>query len=161
MTKHTPCRSMGVRLSKNALSYENVGASIARPPKIFDFRIFRRKITVFSPCGDRFCFGKICGRPTPQGGFSCPCGQFTFWSPYDHFRQAQIPPCFGRGVCYLIENQRTKEVLRVVDQASPGSRMAAWAFSSHLRLPPSKEGRLCQGSMQTNLGIPFLDQIRV
>jgi hypothetical protein len=28
------------KLSKNALSHENVGASIARPPKIFDFRIF-------------------------------------------------------------------------------------------------------------------------
>ena len=26
------------------------------------FRIFRRKISVFSPCGDRFCLGKICGR---------------------------------------------------------------------------------------------------
>ena len=59
------------------------------------------------------------------------------------------------------KNQRTKEVLRVVDQASPGARMAAWAFSSHLREPPSMEGRLCQGSMQTNLGIPGLDQIRV
>ena len=35
------------QIAKNALSYENVGASIARPPKIFDFRIFRRKITVF------------------------------------------------------------------------------------------------------------------
>ena len=30
----------GDKLSKNALSHENVGASIARPPKIFDFRIF-------------------------------------------------------------------------------------------------------------------------
>jgi hypothetical protein len=34
-------------LSKKARSHENVGASIARPPKIFDFRIFRRKITFF------------------------------------------------------------------------------------------------------------------
>ena len=40
----------------------NVGAIIDRPPKNKVFRIFRRKITRFSPCGDRFCFSKICGR---------------------------------------------------------------------------------------------------
>ena len=55
----------------------------------------------------------------------------------------------------------TKEVLRVVDQASPGFRTAAAGFSSQLVLPPSTLGRLCQGSMQTNLGMPGLLQIRV
>ena len=46
------------QIAKNALSYENVGASIARPPKIGDFRISPIKMMAFSPCGDRFCFGK-------------------------------------------------------------------------------------------------------
>ena len=48
-----------------------VGASLARPPKNVVFRISRRKITVFSPCGDGFCFGKIHGRPrvAPTGTF--------------------------------------------------------------------------------------------
>ena len=41
----------------------NVGAIIDRPPKNYVFRVSRRKISRFSPCGDRFCFGKICGRP--------------------------------------------------------------------------------------------------
>ena len=39
-----------------------VGAIIDRPPKNAVFRIFRRKIICLSPCGDRFCIGKICGR---------------------------------------------------------------------------------------------------
>ena len=54
----------------------------------------------------------------------------------------------------------TKEVLRVQLQASPGFKIAAAGFSSHLMEPPSALGRLCQGSMQTNLGIPGLDQIK-
>ena len=49
---------------------------------------------------------------------------------------------------------------RVVDQLSPGSRMAAAGFSAQTLLPPSGEGRLCQGSMHTNFGMPGLDQIR-
>ena len=52
--------------------------------------------------------------------------------------------------------QRTKDILRVVDQASPGFRMAAAGFSSHLLLLPSMLGRLCQGSMHTNFGMPGL-----
>ena len=77
----------------------NVGAIIDRPPKNYVFRIFRRKISRFSPCGDRFCFGKICGRHTgrpytsffdtlqtpterlefflsPNGAFCCPSADF-------------------------------------------------------------------------------------
>ena len=50
---------------------------------------------------------------------------------------------------------RTKDVLRVVDHASPGFSTAAAGFSSHFLLPPSQLGRECQGSMQTNLGIQF------
>ena len=42
---------------------KNVGASIARLPKNGVFRIFRREIIVFSPCGGGFCSGKIHGRP--------------------------------------------------------------------------------------------------
>ena len=53
--------------------------------------------------------------------------------------------------------QRTKDVLRVQLHASPGSRIAAAGFSSHLMELPSALGRLCQGSMQTNLGVPGLD----
>ena len=50
--------------SRGAQCVENipVGAIIDRPPKIFDFRISRREITVFSPYGDGFCSGKIRGR---------------------------------------------------------------------------------------------------
>ena len=39
-----------------------VGASIARPPKIFDFRIILGQYPDFSPYGDGFCLGKIRGR---------------------------------------------------------------------------------------------------
>ena len=62
-----------------------------------------------------------------------------------------FPPGFPKFRFY-----RTNVMLRVVDQASPGFRIAAAGFSSHLVLPPSGLGRLCQGSMQTNLGIPGL-----
>ena len=55
-----------------------------------------------------------------------------------------------------LSHYRTKLMDKVVDQLSPGSRMAAAGFSSHLRLPPSGEGKLCQGSMHTNLGMPGL-----
>jgi hypothetical protein len=55
---------------------------------------------------------------------------------------------------------RTKEVLSVQLQASPGFSTAAAGFSSHLMELPSALGRLCHGSMQTNFGIPGLDQIR-
>ena len=55
----------------------------------------------------------------------------------------------------------TKEVLRVVDQASPGARMAAWGFSFQSLELPSGLGRLCQGSMHTKRGIPGLLQMRV
>ena len=65
------------------------------------------------------------------------------------------------GACVMLFFYRTKEVLNVVDHASPGVRMAAWGFSSQRMLPPSGLGRLCQGSMQTNLGMPFLLQISV
>ena len=64
-------------------------------------------------------------------------------------------------VGFTLIHYLTKEVLRVVDHASPGLRMAAWGFSSHLVLPPSGLGRLSQGSMQTNLGSPFLLQSNV
>ena len=47
----------------------------------------------------------------------------------------------------------------VVDQDSPGVRMAAAGFSSHLVLPFSGLGRLFQGSMQRNFGMPGLLQI--
>ena len=56
---------------------------------------------------------------------------------------------------------RTNVVLRVVDQLSPGFRIAAAGFSVHSVEPFSGLGRLCQGSIQTNLGMPGLDQIRV
>ena len=55
----------------------------------------------------------------------------------------------------------TKLVDRVQLQASLGFRIAAAGFSSHLTEPFSGLGRLCQGSMQTNLGIPGLLQMRV
>ncbi len=55
----------------------------------------------------------------------------------------------------------TNAVDRVVDQLSPGFRMAAAGFSVHSVEPFSGLGRLCQGSMHTNLGSPGLDQIRV
>ena len=42
-----------------------------------------------------------------------------------------------------------------------GARIAAAGFFSHWVLPFSAEGRLCQGSMQTNWGWPGLLQIRV
>jgi hypothetical protein len=54
-----------------------------------------------------------------------------------------------------------KEVLRVVDQASPGSRIAAAGFSSQEMELPSALGREFQGSMQMNLGMPGLLQIKV
>ena len=41
-------------------------------------------------------------------------------------------------------------VLRVVDQLSPGARMAAAGFSSQFMEPSSWLGRLCQGSIHTN-----------
>ena len=56
---------------------------------------------------------------------------------------------------------RTKEVDRVVDQLSPGSRMAAAGLAFQSGLSPSALGMVCQGSMQMNLGSPGLDQIRV
>ena len=52
-----------VTKQKTPFPSEYVGASIARPLKNEVFRIIRRKITRFSPCGDRFCFSKTCGRP--------------------------------------------------------------------------------------------------
>ena len=44
--------SLAKRTNQN---YALVGATIGRPPKKEVFRIFRREIAVFSPCGDRFC----------------------------------------------------------------------------------------------------------
>ena len=41
---------------------KHVGAITDRPPKNIVFRISRREITKFSPYGDEFCLGKICGR---------------------------------------------------------------------------------------------------
>ena len=87
----------------------------------------------------------------------------------------QIPICRTppfRDVLYLISqilylflssrvSYLANRVLRVVDQLSPGARMAAAGFSSQLMEPPSWLGRLCQGSMQTNWGFPGLLQIRV
>ena len=49
-------------MSETMFSFENVGAIMDRPPKNAVFRIFRRKIALFSPCGDGFCLGKIHGR---------------------------------------------------------------------------------------------------
>jgi hypothetical protein len=53
-------------------SFENVGAIIDRPPKNAVFRISRREIALFSPCGDGFCLRKIHGRSliAPTGTFS-------------------------------------------------------------------------------------------
>ena len=53
------------------------------------------------------------------------------------------------GIAYL-----TKDVLKLQLQLSPGSRMAAAGFSSQRMEPPSGLGRLCHGSMHTNLGSP-------
>ena len=38
------------------------GGAVTRPPKNVVFRFTRREKTIFSPCGDGFCFGKIHGR---------------------------------------------------------------------------------------------------
>ena len=87
----------------------------------------------------------------------------------------QIPICRTppfRDILYLISqilylflssrvSYLANRVLRVVDQLSPGARMAAAGFSSQLMEPSSWLGRLCQGSMQTNWGCPGLLQIRV
>ena len=53
------------------ISANIVGATFGRPPKNIVFRIFRRKISLFSPCGDGFCLSKIHGRPrvAPTGTF--------------------------------------------------------------------------------------------
>ena len=76
----------------------------------------------------------------------------------DHFKGEEIPQLrLQLGVLAYL----TKEVLRVQLQASPGVRMAAAGFSFQSMLPFSGEGRLCQGSMQTNFTSPGLDQIRV
>ena len=61
----------------------------------------------------------------------------------------------------LGDDYRAKRVFRVVLQRSPGARMAAAGFFSQSVLPVSGLGRLCQGSMQTNFGVPGLLQIRV
>lgn len=55
---------------------------------------------------------------------------------------------------FLARRYRWKVVRRVVDQDSPGARMAAAGFSFHSVEPRSGLGRLCQGSMQTNRGSP-------
>ena len=62
--------------SQNYKSFEDVGAIIDRPPKNIVFRISRRKINLFSPCGDGFCLSKIHGRSmiAPTGTF------FTRWT---------------------------------------------------------------------------------
>ena len=52
-------------------------------------------------------------------------------------------------------------VLRVTDQASPGVSTAAAGLSSQRIEPSWGLGRDCQGSMQMNLGMPGLLQIRV
>ena len=62
-----------------------------------------------------------------------------------YMKSKKVRPVWGG-----LSDYRTKLMDRVVDQLSPGARMAAAGFSSHLRLPPSGEGRLCQGSMHTN-----------
>jgi hypothetical protein len=56
-------RSAQFEAAKEPFSFVYVGAGIARPLKIGNFRIFPREITEFSPCGDSFYWGKICGRP--------------------------------------------------------------------------------------------------
>ena len=58
-----PARAALQTVDKPNFEIQVVGASIARPSKNVVFRISRREIAVFSPCGDRFCFCKICGRP--------------------------------------------------------------------------------------------------
>ena len=55
---------------------------------------------------------------------------------------------------FAARRYRWKVVRRVVDQDSPGARMAAAGFSFHSVEPRSGLGRLCQGSMQTNRGSP-------
>ena len=71
LRKKRAAMRLAFRQSKNTFSHANVGAIIARPPKNSVFRIIRREITLFSPCGDGFCFGKIHGRPrvAPTGTF--------------------------------------------------------------------------------------------
>ena len=68
-------------------------------------------------------------------------------------------------ILYLFLSSRVSylanRVLRVVDQLSPGARMAAAGFSSQLMEPSSWLGRLCQGSMHTNWGFPGLLQMSV
>ena len=49
----------------------------------------------------------------------------------------------------------------VVLYTSPGSKMAAAGLAFQSELPFSGLGRLCQGSMQRNFGMPGLLQIRV
>ena len=66
----------------------------------------------------------------------------------------------GRGFCRGLVVYLTKEVERVVDQLSPGSRMAAAGLAFQSAEAHSALGRECQGSMQTNFGIPGLLQIR-
>ena len=55
------CFGMPFSLSKNPIVFSNVGATLGRPPKNKVFRISRREITVFSPCGDGFCQAKSAG----------------------------------------------------------------------------------------------------
>ena len=93
---------------------------------------------------------------------------FTFWISFEIVWVIHISYSFllhycpaGAGPCPTDLNYLTKEVLRGQLQASPGCRTAAAAFSSHLMEPFSGLGRLCQGSMQMNLGIPGLDHSRV
>ena len=71
---------------KTYISENSVGAIIDRPPKNAVFRIFRRKIGVFSPCGDRFCLGKICGR--------------SMIAPTISFFDKLKAPTVGRGFCF-------------------------------------------------------------
>ena len=104
------------------------------------------------------------GRPEGAGG--SPYHNKNIYSPRP--RYASATPLINEGgqekIRLLLQPDflfyRTKEVDRVVDQLSPGFRTAAAGFSFQFLLPPSGLGRLCQGSMQTNFGIPGLDQIR-
>ena len=67
---------------------------------------------------------------------------FTVGPPAFH---ARLPKADTSRGGYL-----ANRVLRVVDQLSPGARMAAAGFSSQFMEPSSWLGRLCQGSMHTN-----------
>ena len=86
--KHAPPNGGACQTIKELhFEIKHVGAITDRPPKNMVFRISRREITKFSPCGDRFCLGKICGR--------------SMIAPTEHFFDKLTRPAIWRGVLHL------------------------------------------------------------